>query len=111
MRKMMTPARQQYMLVRMARLIVWLWIALFHIGLVFIAIAMMWFFQITPADVVAWLHATQEKTLYTLAGILGASVWTLVVLWRLVLRKVHARYGRDAIWSALNDGMPERSQK
>lgn len=77
------------MLARLSALVVWVLIALAHLGLLLILLAGCWLFGVTAADVAsAYLRLRQTMPVEVLS-FLGVSAGTLFAGWIWFLRKAH----------------------
>lgn len=78
---------------RLAALVMWLLVALVHIGLLAIASILVWAFQIQPTEVLAWSQELLQSMPVSVLTAVGVSFLSLLGAYLWVLRWVHAKVG------------------
>jgi hypothetical protein len=77
------------MLARLSALVVWVLIALVHLGLLLVLLAGCWLFGVTAADVAAAYMRLRQTMPVEVLSFLGVSAGTLLAGWVWFLRKAH----------------------
>lgn len=94
-----------HFMVRMGALVTWLVIALLHLALAVIALALLWVLQVQPTEIAATLRAWSNSSALGVASALGASLLTVGWgYWRLA-RLAHGSVGRGPIYRYLSKGL------
>lgn len=93
------------MLARLSALVVWVLIALVHLGLLLVLLAGCWLFGVTAADVAAAYVRLRQTMPVEVLSFLGVSAGTLLAGWLWMLRKVHQATGGLWLSSYLMRGL------
>ena len=85
-------------MVRLSRLVVWTLIALAHLALVVIALALCWLNGVTAADVAAAYQQVRQSWPVEVLSFVGVSAASLLAAWLWAMRKVQRAVG--GMWLA-----------
>lgn len=83
---------------RLARLVLWTLFAVAHLALAVVALAALWAFQVTPADVASAFRYMRDSSIGGWLVAVGLSALTLLVLYWKLVRWMHRSVGQADGW-------------
>lgn len=86
---------------RLGGLVVWTIFGLAHVAVAAIGAFVLWWFQVSPADIQKWMAAALQSNLATTYVALGGSAVTLLTGYAWLLRKAHRWAGGGPLFDYL----------
>lgn len=93
---------------RLTALVVWTMFAVAHLAVGFLALALLWWFQVTPAATATWISHALESPLPKTYATLGGSVLAIAAGYLWILRRVHRWAGSGLVFDYLLKGVVQR---
>lgn len=89
----------------MGALLVWTIFGIVHVAAGLLALATLWWFQVTPVGIAAWLSSLVESGPAKAYVTIGGSLTTVLAGYAWLLRKAHRWAGGSALFDYLTKGI------
>ena len=91
---------------RLSKFVMWLTLALFHLTLAVLALALLWWWQVQPSQLAGSLVSIPASLTVQWIGLLGCSAATLLFLYVRLWRKAYSKIATPYFFRGVTDGRP-----